>query len=228
MPIGSHIEMGKANRFLTGWIFRSGLMALTAGLLVIEPVAAQTSKAGQATPTASPSPTPAHKQKPASELISKQDKPKVIPRVLDKATPENVRIYVSLGKQRAYLYVGDEIAVDTPISSGKRAGMTPKGDYTVLEKDLDHRSSIYGNFVDRQGRVVRSGVSTKIDSAPSGTTYSGAPMKYFMRLTWTGVGLHVGILPGYPASHGCIRMPEETAKLFFENVKLGVPATIGD
>lgn len=221
--------MGKANRFLTGWIFRSGLLALAVGLLAITPVQAQTSKqnpAAVASPT--PAPTPVRKQKPASELISKQDKPKVIPRVLEKATPENVRIYVSLGKQRAYLYVGDEIAVDTPISSGKRAGMTPKGDYTVLEKDLDHRSSIYGNFVDRKGRVVRSGISTKIDSAPSGTTYSGAPMKYFMRLTWTGIGLHVGILPGYPASHGCVRMPEETAKLFFENVKLGVPATIGD
>ncbi len=168
------------------------------------------------------------KQKPASELITKQAKPKVVPRVLDIATPNNTRIYISLSKQRAYLLVGDEVAIDSPISSGKRAGMTPKGNYTVLEKDKDHRSSVYGAFVNSQGHIVRAGVSTRIDSAPSGTRYVGAPMKWFMRLTWDGVGMHVGILPGYPASHGCVRMPEDIAPLFYERVKIGTPAVIGD
>jgi lipoprotein-anchoring transpeptidase ErfK/SrfK len=167
-------------------------------------------------------------QKPASELISKQAKPRVVPRVLERANPDNTRIYVSLSKQRAYLMVGDEVAIDSPISSGKRAGMTPKGSFTVLEKDRDHRSSVYGSFVNSSGQVVRSGVSTRIDSAPSGTTYRGAPMAYFMRLTWEGVGMHVGILPGYPASHGCVRMPGEIAPLFYERVKLGTPAVVGD
>jgi lipoprotein-anchoring transpeptidase ErfK/SrfK len=168
------------------------------------------------------------KQKPASELISKQAKPKVVPRVLDTATPDNTRIYVSLSKQRAYLLVGDEVAIDTPVSTGKRAGMTPKGSYTVLEKDKDHRSSVYGAFVNSRGLIVRAGVSTKIDSAPSGTHYVGAPMKWFMRLTGDGVGMHVGILPGYPASHGCVRMPEDIAPLFYDHVKVGTPAVIGD
>jgi lipoprotein-anchoring transpeptidase ErfK/SrfK len=181
---------------------------------------------------AGPPPTPPQpqktKQKPASQLIQKQAKPKVVPRVLAIATPDNTRIYVSLSKQRAYLLVGDDVAIDTPISSGKRAGMTPKGSYTVLEKDADHRSSVYGNFVNGRGEVVRAGVSTRVDSAPSGTHYVGAPMKWFMRLTWQGVGMHVGILPGYPASHGCVRMPEDTAKLFYDHVKIGTPAVIGD
>lgn len=168
------------------------------------------------------------KQKPASELITKQAKPKVVPRVLDIATPDNTRIYVSLSKQRAYLLVGDEVAIDTPISSGKRAGMTPKGSYTILEKDADHRSNIYGSFVNGRGQVVRAGVSTRIDSAPSGTRFLGAPMKWFMRLTHQGVGLHVGILPGYPASHGCVRMPEDIAPLFYQRVKIGTPAVVGD
>ncbi len=167
-------------------------------------------------------------QKPASDLIGKQAEPRVVPRVLDRANPDNTRIHVSLGKQRAYLMVGDEVAIDTPISSGKRAGMTPKGSFTVLQKNADHRSNIYGSFVNRSGQVVRSGVSTKIDSAPSGTRFVGSPMAYFMRLTWQGVGLHVGILPGYPASHGCIRLPEKIAPLFYHRVKLGTPATIGD
>lgn len=169
------------------------------------------------------------KQKKASELIGKQDPPKVHPRVLEKATPQNVSISISLGKQRAFFFVGEEIAIDSPISSGKRAGMTPKGAFKITEKDKDHRSSVYGEFVSaRTGRVVRSGVSTKIDSAPSGTVYRGAPMRWFMRLTNEGVGMHTGILPGYPASHGCIRLPDEIARLFFENAPSGTVVTVGD
>ncbi len=150
-------------------------------------------------------PTPKPKQKKASELIYKQAPPRIFERVLEKSTPENSSIVISLGKQRAYFLVNGETAIDTPISSGKRAGMTPKGTYKISEKDADHRSSVYGDFVSqRTGKVVRAGVSTKIDSAPSGTVYRGAPMRWFMRLTNDGVGMHTGILPGYPASHGCI------------------------
>ena len=172
---------------------------------------------------------PRKEQKSVKKLIAKQDPPKVIPRVLEKATPDNVSIYISLDKQRAYLKVGDEIGIDTPISTGKRAGMTPKGSFTILEKDNDHRSSIYGDFVSRKtGSVVRSGVSTKIDSAPSGTVFRGAPMNWFMRMSWQGVGMHTGHLPGYPASHGCVRMPDEIAKMIYDRVKLGTPVVVGD
>lgn len=177
----------------------------------------------------SATPNPVKMPKKASELIKKQAPPKVIPRVLNRATSDNVSIHISLGKQRAYFMVGDEVAIDSPVSTGKRAGMTPKGSFTILEKDADHRSNIYGNFVSRKtGAVVRAGVSTKIDSAPSGTVFRGAPMNWFMRLTWQGIGLHTGHLPGYPASHGCIRLPEEIAKMFYERVRVGTPVTVGD
>jgi lipoprotein-anchoring transpeptidase ErfK/SrfK len=172
---------------------------------------------------------PKKQQKRAAELIRRQEPPLVIPRVLERATPDNVSIYISLGKQRAYFRVYEEIAVDAPISSGKRAGMTPPGNYRILEKDADHRSNIYGDFVNpRTGRVVRAGISTRIDSAPSGTVYRGAPMRWFMRITPGGVGMHTGILPGYPASHGCIRLPEEIARLFYDRVRIGTPVTVGD
>ena len=164
--------------------------------------------------------------KHANELINKQDPPKVVPRLMDTATPDNTHVLVSLSKQRAYLLVGDEIALDTPISSGKRAGMTPSGSFKVLEKDPNHFSSIFGSFVDNGGRTVRGGVSLKIDSAPSGTHYVGAPMKWFMRLTQDGVGMHVGILPGYPASHGCVRLPADIAPLIYAKVKVGTPVEI--
>jgi lipoprotein-anchoring transpeptidase ErfK/SrfK len=164
----------------------------------------------------------------ASAYISRQPPLKVNQSLLKQATPDNVHVVVSLSKQRAYLMIGEQIVADSPISSGKRGHTTPSGHLSVLEKDPDHRSSIYGDFVDSSGRVVRAGISAKIDSAPSGTHYVGAPMTWFMRLTGEGVGMHVGILPGYPASHGCIRMPSDGAKLFYDNVKVGTPVDVGD
>ncbi|MDD5350300.1 MAG: L,D-transpeptidase family protein [Chthoniobacteraceae bacterium] len=163
--------------------------------------------------------------KKANESLHRQDPPKVSARLLDQVTQANSRVLVSLGKQRAYLLLNNEIAIDTPISSGKAAGMTPTGTFRVQEKDPDHRSNLYGNFVDSQGRVVRAGVSARIDSAPSGTHFQGSPMYYFMRIA-DGVGMHVGILPGYPASHGCIRMPAEIAPMFYQRVRVGTPVEV--
>ena len=166
------------------------------------------------------------RMKSAAELISQQEKGKIYPSVLAKAAQEPLSIVVSLSKQRAYLMVGGRVGIDSPISSGRRNGWTPKGNFTVLEKDSDHRSNLYGNFVDTAGRVVRSGVSSRIDAAPSGTKFSGAPMKYFLRITPQGVGMHAGILPGYPASHGCIRLPQEMAELIYSKVSLNTPVTV--
>jgi len=174
---------------------------------------------GQVTPANQP-------MRKATELISRQAPISINQRVYDGLTSDRSRAVVSLSKQRAYLLDGDQIAIDTPISSGKRAGMTPAGNFTITQKDKDHRSNIYGDFVDRSGRVVRGGVSVRIDSAPSGTHFVGAPMKWFMRLTGDGVGMHVGILPGYPASHGCIRMPPQSAEMFFNRVKHGTPVEV--
>ncbi len=166
--------------------------------------------------------------KSASELISKQEPSKVNNAVLDKASTQPLTIVVSLSKQRVYLLVGGRVAVDSPISSGRRNGWTPRGNFSVLEKDPNHHSSLYGNFVNGSGQVIRSGVSSKHDAAPSGTHFSGSPMKFFLRLTPQGVGMHAGILPGYPASHGCIRLPEDIAEIIYSRVGLSTPVTVGD
>ena len=162
----------------------------------------------------------------AVDLLKKQAPLTVNQALLAQATPGDVRIIVSLPKQRAYLLMGDQIIVDSPISSGKAGHSSPSGSFAVLEKDPNHYSTLYGDFVDSQGRIVRAGVSMHIDSAPSGTHFQGAAMKWFMRLTDEGVGMHVGILPGYPASHGCIRMPSDGAKLFYDHVKVGTPVLV--
>ncbi|MDQ3581041.1 MAG: L,D-transpeptidase family protein, partial [Pseudomonadota bacterium] len=95
-----------------------------------------------------------------TKLISRQPPAKITVRLESVINPSNSRLRISLSKQRAYLMVGDEIYIDSPISSGKRSGMTPTGAFRISQKDPDHRSSVYGEFVDSRGRVVRSDVST--------------------------------------------------------------------
>jgi lipoprotein-anchoring transpeptidase ErfK/SrfK len=164
--------------------------------------------------------------KPASQLIGSQNPGKVFPDALEKGTPETFRLVVSISKQRAYLMAGSKIAIDTPISSGRRHGWTPTGEFTIIEKDPNHYSSLYGEFIDSLGHTVRSGVSSRIESAPSSTQFRGAPMRYFMRITPQGVGLHAGILPGYPASHGCIRLPIDMAEIIYRYVSLQTPVSV--
>jgi len=168
------------------------------------------------------------KMKKPGEMIQKQAPMKVNQDLLKQATPENTRIVVSIPKQRAYLMIGEEIVADGPVSSGKRGHESPRGHMRVLEKDPNHHSTLYGDFVDGSGRIVRGGVSARIDSAPSGTHFAGAAMKWFLRLTEDGVGMHIGILPGYPASHGCIRESVDGAKLFYDHAKVGTPVDVGD
>lgn len=202
------------------------LKIFTVGLLVFLACGKSEAQSPMARARATPRPTPTLRR--ATDLIRRQEPINVSPRLLAQVTPDNSRVRVSLSKQRAYLLLGEEVVVDTPISSGKRARPTPMGSFHVLQKDKSHHSSVYGDFCDSAGRVVRRGVSMRIDAAPSGTHFVGAEMKWFMRLTDDGVGMHVGFLPGYAASHGCIRMPSAAAEMFYEHVKVGTPVLVAE
>ncbi len=169
--------------------------------------------------------TPPAPMKSSAELFRKQEPPIIRKSLAAVITPDNSRIRISLAKQRALLMVGDEIYIDTPISTGKAAAATPAGTYLIQDKERDHRSSLYGEFVDRKGRTVRSGVSMRADSAPSGTHYISSPMRWFCRLKGT-IGIHAGTLPGYPAAHGCVRIPDAIGPLFYEKVKVGTTVEI--
>jgi lipoprotein-anchoring transpeptidase ErfK/SrfK len=172
---------------------------------------------------AGPTPVPA---KAAKDLIRRQAQAHVAQDLYAKATPENTRIVVNLAAQRAYLMVGEDVCIDTPISSGRRVAPTPTGAFTVLEKIRDHSSASYGDFVDSSGRVVRSGVSMKLDAAPAGARYVSVPMKFYCRFTDSGFALHDGLLPGYPAAQGSVRLPSEIARLLFEKVRVGTPVEV--
>jgi lipoprotein-anchoring transpeptidase ErfK/SrfK len=135
-----------------------------------------------------------------------------------------VAIVVDLVDQHAYLSKGGQVVLTAPVSTGREGYDTPAGSYQVIQKDIDHRSSIYGAYV-RDGSIVQENVDIRKTSRPPDTTFVGASMPYFLRIIG-GVGLHAGYLPGYPASHGCIRMPESKAKRFFEAANVGTPVTI--
>ncbi|CAN5504080.1 hypothetical protein BH18VER1_BH18VER1_19170 [soil metagenome] len=134
-------------------------------------------------------------------------------------------IKISLGEQRAYFYKGAELVGVSQLSTGREGLDTPTGTFKITQKDKDHFSSKYGDYVDAYGNVVVPNIDLTKDPKPPGTTYKGAPMPYFMRVVG-GVGMHAGYLPGYAASHGCIRMPEFMAENFFRNVTEGTAVTI--
>ncbi len=134
-------------------------------------------------------------------------------------------IVIDLGKQEAYFYKGGELAGMSPISSGREGYRTPTGNFRIIQKNRDHVSNLYGNYVDSAGNVVVRNVGVMEDRRPPGTHFQGAPMPYFMRIV-NGVGMHAGYLPGVPDSHGCIRMPSEMAEIFFENAPSGTPVAV--
>ncbi len=136
------------------------------------------------------------------------------------------RIVVNIGKQRVYVYQDQHLAGESPITTGKPGYDTPTGHYTILVKDIDHKSNLYGVFLDANGVVV-DGNAKVGDTPPPGSVYDSADMPYYMRLRDDGVGLHGGYLPGTgPASHGCIRLPQAFAELLYSNVSVGTPVDV--
>jgi lipoprotein-anchoring transpeptidase ErfK/SrfK len=133
-------------------------------------------------------------------------------------------VKISLGEQRAYFYKSGLLVGISQLSTGREGLVTPTGHFAIIQKDINHVSTKYGDFVDDYGNVVKANVAVG-DPKPPGTHFKGAPMPYFMRIV-DGVGMHAGYLPGYPASHGCIRMPEFMAQNFFKSVSTGTPVTI--
>jgi len=118
-----------------------------------------------------------------------------------KADPTGpVFLVVDLNVQRALLYRNSVPIAASTISTGSDGRETPIGTFTVLQKEVVHRSR----------------------------TYDHAPMPYMQRLTWKGVSMHAGHLPGYPASHGCIRLPKGFAKLLYRVTRLGTTVIITD
>jgi lipoprotein-anchoring transpeptidase ErfK/SrfK len=138
------------------------------------------------------------------------------------------KIVVHIKEQRVYVYQGDKLAAWSPTATGKPGHETPYGNFEVMAKDIDHKSNLFGSFVDGvTGQVVNNNAEAGM-APPSGAVYDAANMPYYLRITGSGVGFHAGYLPGYAASHGCIRLPHRFAELLYWNVALGTPVEITD
>ncbi len=136
----------------------------------------------------------------------------------------DIQIVLDLAAQKATLYMDGDAIYTSPISSGRKSHPTPVGDFEVIEKDPNHKSTLYGKIVDSHGGIVKSSadIATPV---PKGCRFEQAPMKFFLRFDGAA-GTHAGILPGYPASHGCVRMPPGKAKLFYDIAQIGTPVHV--
>ena len=118
----------------------------------------------------------------------------------ERSSSGEVEVVISLPQQLAYVYRGGTLIGASTISAGKKGHETPLGHFPILQKNKDHRSNKYNN----------------------------APMPYMQRLNWYGVALHGGEIPGYPASHGCVRLPVKFAQKLFAATKLGSSVFIAE
>jgi L,D-transpeptidase-like protein len=148
--------------------------------------------------------------------------------LLSQATSENVSLEISLSEQRGLLLVRSAIAMDFPVATGKKSHPTPSGSFTIRAKEKNYFSNLYGKIYDAQNVVLVGDADSRTDSVPEGARFEGAIMPYWMRLTDSGVGLHVGYVPGRPASHGCIRLKRDAATEIFELVRVGTPVVIAE
>ncbi len=131
-------------------------------------------------------------------------------------------IYISQQQQRARMYVNGQVAADWPVSTGTRSNPTPNGTFSVVEKKTHHASSLYGRVVNSSGKTVRGNADSRTAKIPAGGKFVGAAMPYWQRLTWDGIGMHVGrVVPGRRLSHGCIRMPRAAASKVYGITGIG-------
>jgi len=119
-------------------------------------------------------------------------------KVPEKLPPGPLQIIISIKKQQLSLYSGGQLVAQSPVSTGVPGHPTPQGVFSIIQKQIYHESNIY----------------------------SSAPMPYMQRITWSGVAMHQGVVPGRPASHGCIRLPAAFAKRLWSITKIGARVII--
>ncbi len=146
--------------------------------------------------------------------------------LLSQTNGSNSSLVLDLGVQRGKLMKGDTVVMDYPISSGRSSHPTPTGTFNIMEKIKDKKSNLYGKILDSSGDVINSDADARKDKVPSGGKFAGAPMAYWMRLTGYGVGHHVGNVPRYRASHGCIRGYKSVMPIVFEKVRVGTTVRV--
>lgn len=153
-------------------------------------------------------------------------------KLLRQSTRNNTKIKINVATQRLSLLVNGKVALSSPCTTGAKRKFepnsktyrdkhTPKGNFRVLEKIRDKRSNIFGNYY-RNGKRVYHGDKRKYRGSRVGVRYVGASLKYWMRLTGGGIGMHESkYIKRHPGTNGCIRLPHRVAKIVFSKVSVG-------
>ena len=181
------------------------------------------------------SPPPPPEPNPQSKYYSSLHHIVVNEEQLESLTPANSRIEINLAAQRARVFrsagrneVKDLLVIETQISTGKQGHGTPSGKYKILEKKEEKDSNLYGKWVnaDTGETIIEDGDSREPPEDVPNAEFQGTPMPYWLRITPGGVGMHIGQVPNYPASHGCIRVPNKVQPLIFRKTRVGTPVQI--
>ncbi len=143
------------------------------------------------------------------------DRPAKLPK-----NPSNVRVKVSLSKQRTYVMEGNEMLLVMPVSVGTSSNPTPSGTFRIYNKEAKRRANTHGYAY--SGSQIRQ---TYLSKKPSGWSFKGTPMPYWTEFK-SAYGFHTGWVKHQPCTHGCIRMHENLAPKFFRLVSVGTPVTI--
>lgn len=144
------------------------------------------------------------------------DRPTALP-----SNPDNVRVKVSLDRQRVYVLEGDKILLAMPVSVGKPSSPTPCGNFRIKAKVKNYRAHTHG-FATADEKTF---ISSYLWNKPSGWKFRGTPMPYWCEFK-TAYGFHTGWVKHMPCTHGCIRMHENLGPKFFRLVKVGTPVSI--
>ncbi|MDF1811075.1 MAG: L,D-transpeptidase family protein [Verrucomicrobiales bacterium] len=135
----------------------------------------------------------------------------------------NSKIEIDLSDQRARVYNGGTLVIETQVSTGKSGFSTPTGRYSIREKLTEKKSGRYGTWFNAGGVQLQG--EDHFNPPPGASRFVGAEMPYWLRITG-GIGMHIGFVPDGPASHGCIRVPSNVQPLIYSRVKVGTPVTI--
>jgi lipoprotein-anchoring transpeptidase ErfK/SrfK len=185
----------------TGRVWRIAALATAGAIGVTSQVTSKAAAAlywpGSEPGMSQPDPAAQPKKPKARKHVAK--KGEAAEKEKESSKPQGpVIISISIDQQKLRIYDANGLFAETPVSTGMKGHPTPMGVFSVIQKDRLHHSNIY----------------------------SGAPMPYMQRITWSGIAIHAGVLPGYPASHGCIRMPMAFAMKMWNWTKMGARVVV--
>jgi hypothetical protein len=142
------------------------------------------------------------------------------------AATGNPLIRINRFQQKAYFYKGGVLVGVSKVATGMEGYTTPAGSYKIIQKVPNYVSGTYGVIRRKAtGEIVNNDATARVTPIPPDCEFVGAPMPFFMRF-YAGYGMHEGFIPGYAASHGCIRMPARMVRIFYNSAPLGTPVIV--